>query len=404
MLPIRNILLTLFFIPFLSEAASVWTAKENFPAQARHRTTAFSIGNKGYVGLGHHNSGPEGNVLYDDFWEYDPATDSWTQIADFGGGIRYHCADFVAEGKGFVFGGQDTIAFFSDLWEYNPSTNTWTEKATLPGGERIGAMSFTMGPYGVIMMGQLASFAVGNDVYGYHVPTDTWYLAPTFAGPPRISGITFVIEGAAYCATGYTYGGSLNDCWKLDTSSWTWSEVANVGPTVRGQAYGCALDGYGYIFSGNDWDLFENYSDCWRYDPVVDEWSQISDFPGLARRYIDGFVVGNKAYMGMGTNGTNLKDLWEFNPANTVELPTENQDESIQLYPNPVVDIVHLSIPKQLISSQVFLANSTGNIVFQSTLNSEETSIDLSTYARGVYYLSVIQDNRLSANRQIVRK
>ena len=44
---------------------------------------AFSIGSKAYIGTGQDDSS-----YYKDFWEYDPATDTWTQKADFGGDRR----------------------------------------------------------------------------------------------------------------------------------------------------------------------------------------------------------------------------------------------------------------------------------------------------------------------------
>ncbi|MFK7787367.1 MAG: hypothetical protein AB8B56_19745, partial [Crocinitomicaceae bacterium] len=57
---------------------SGWTPKANFGAEARHRGIGMSIGNKGYMGLGHYNgAGP--NIVKKDWWEYDPATNSWTQ-------------------------------------------------------------------------------------------------------------------------------------------------------------------------------------------------------------------------------------------------------------------------------------------------------------------------------------
>ena len=58
--------------------------------EVRRHAVGFSIGNKGYVGTGYDN-----NINYhNDFWEYDPATDTWTQKANFGGGARYGAVGF----------------------------------------------------------------------------------------------------------------------------------------------------------------------------------------------------------------------------------------------------------------------------------------------------------------------
>lgn len=43
-----------------------------------YTATGFSINSKGYIGTGY-----DGNSKKD-FWEYDPATNSWTQKVHFG--------------------------------------------------------------------------------------------------------------------------------------------------------------------------------------------------------------------------------------------------------------------------------------------------------------------------------
>ena len=63
-----------------STAQNTWTQKADFGGGAREHATGFSIGTKGYIGLGDNFN------LFKDFWEYDPGTDTWTQKADFGGG------------------------------------------------------------------------------------------------------------------------------------------------------------------------------------------------------------------------------------------------------------------------------------------------------------------------------
>jgi hypothetical protein len=42
-----------------------------------------------------------------DFWEYDPATNTWTQKADFGGTARYSAVGFSIADKGYLGTGTD---------------------------------------------------------------------------------------------------------------------------------------------------------------------------------------------------------------------------------------------------------------------------------------------------------
>src|SRR5438045_7987523 len=87
-----------------------------------------------------------------DFWEYDPATDTWTQKADFGGVARNRATGFSINGKGYIGTGWDG-SFRKDFWEYDPATNTWTLKADFGGTARYSAPGFSIGNKGYVGTG-----------------------------------------------------------------------------------------------------------------------------------------------------------------------------------------------------------------------------------------------------------
>lgn len=64
-----------------SLAQDTWTQKADFGGGITEAAVGFSIGNKGYMGIG--------GGYTQDFWEYDPDTNSWTQKANFGGAPRH---------------------------------------------------------------------------------------------------------------------------------------------------------------------------------------------------------------------------------------------------------------------------------------------------------------------------
>ena len=68
------------FLNISLNAQNVWTQKTNFSGAPRYHSVAFAIGNKIYVGTGWNNTS-----YYNDFYEYDPASDTWTQKANFPG-------------------------------------------------------------------------------------------------------------------------------------------------------------------------------------------------------------------------------------------------------------------------------------------------------------------------------
>ena len=78
-----------FCFAFLSLSGfgqNVWTQKSDVGGLTRRNAVGFSIGSKGYIGLGYSDTTAS---MLKDFWEYSPLSDSWTQIADFGGTARY---------------------------------------------------------------------------------------------------------------------------------------------------------------------------------------------------------------------------------------------------------------------------------------------------------------------------
>jgi N-acetylneuraminic acid mutarotase len=102
---------------------NTWTKKADFTGNARDSAVGFSIGSKGYIGTGY-----DGSLEYNDFWEYDPTANTWTKMADFGGatGIARDCAiGFSIGSKGYIGMGLDiTLTLLNDFWEYEPTDTT----------------------------------------------------------------------------------------------------------------------------------------------------------------------------------------------------------------------------------------------------------------------------------------
>ncbi len=397
----KGLLLLLLGISVVHQisATTIWHHKENLPGTARHRTTGFALGNKGYIGLGHYNSGPSGNVVFMDFWQYDPSTDSWTQVADFGGGLRYHCADFTYDGKAYVFGGRDDFSsLYNDLWMYDPEDNSWSAKAPLPSYERRASVGFTLGNYGVIGAGELqgAPTFYGKDFWFYSPLTDSWSPGPDLPGEERGSAAGFAMDNKGYVGTGQGLFGPLNDFYELKlfpVPAWTVRPV--VGPLPRVESYGFGLNGKGYILTGGDFLGELNYGDMWEYDTTTFTWTQIMDFPGLARRYLDGFEIGTKAYVGMGTNGTNFKDLWEFDPSHALSVG-ETSKSIVTISQNAAEIGFHFSsLPET--GTCILLFNGGGKLVFSESVVDLDHTVNIESFQSGVYIYAIRKDDVFTA-------
>ncbi len=108
--------------------AKKWIRKADFPGTARLDGITLVINNKLYFGTGNEytKAKPGFATTLKDWWEYDPATDKWTQKADFPL-TAYNLSGFTTGTKAVAGIG---LSFNSSInreswWEYNPQTNTW---------------------------------------------------------------------------------------------------------------------------------------------------------------------------------------------------------------------------------------------------------------------------------------
>lgn len=92
--------------------------RNDFGGSARYGSAAFSLNGKGYLVCGYDTTLTNRN----DFWEYDPITDSWLQLPDFPGGARTNLTAFVIDTMAFVGMGYDT-GFHYDIWLWGDTTN-----------------------------------------------------------------------------------------------------------------------------------------------------------------------------------------------------------------------------------------------------------------------------------------
>ena len=304
-----------------------WAQKANVPG-ARHSAVGFSIGNKGYVGLGR-----DGGTLRQDFWEYDPVTNNWTQKADFPGGVREYAIGFSIGNKGYVGTGlQWWGSRHQDFWEYDPDTDTWTQKANFPGGNRSGAVGFSIGNKGYVGTGDDGNNR-HQDFWEYDPASNVWTRRANFGGSVRSWAAGFSIGNRGYLGVGSSSGYShYQDFWEYDPVSNRWTQKADFqGDVIREYGYyygyhssrdwsvGFSIGNKGYIATGCPGS--QNYfQDVIEYDPVSNSWIQKADFAGGIRNRAVGFSIGNKGYIGTGnidgseTTGAGRQDFWEFSP------------------------------------------------------------------------------------------
>ena len=360
---VLNLIVLGYFLAITNSSYGAWIQKAPFGGTAKHRCMGFSIGNKGYIGGGHINSGI--TVNYKDFWEYDPATNSWSQIADFGGGYRYHGTAFTVGNYGYVgLGENENSEYKNDFWKYIPLINTWVQVADFPADPRRGACSFVIDDTAYVGTGQ-ADTGYKTDFYKYSYTTNTWIPIAPFIGEASSSAVAFSNNGKGYVGTGHVIGNDTKDFYCYDPISDSWLQKADAGLTNRQDATGFVINGIGYIGTGNDVAGDYNFDDFWAYNFDTDTWSQIADFDGQGRRYMVSFIINNVAYCGTGTNGTNFRDFWAFVPFLSNEKSTQNHQLSV--FPNPSVDYITIDF-NQEVSAKVSIYDVSGQLILDKHL------------------------------------
>jgi N-acetylneuraminic acid mutarotase len=196
-------------------AANTWTQKANFGGTPRYDAVAFGFTDKGYVGTGF-----DGN--YDkDFWAYDPIADSWTQNQGFGGNKRSQAVTFVHNNIAYLATGINNGTLQNDFWSFNGATATWTQ---LRATANISTDTYDDN-YGTIDRSNAVAIVIGDSAYittgaqpgltattwGYNFVTDLWFTMQAYEGAPRAGATSFSIPAGGYVGFGLSSGYPYDD-------------------------------------------------------------------------------------------------------------------------------------------------------------------------------------------------
>lgn len=146
-------------------SAGTWTQKNNFPVPRRSLASGFVINDELYLGGGHWDS-----ITYKDLWKYSPALDKWTQLANAYSG-SFPLTSFSLNGKGYWLLGNSYKG--SGFYEYDPATNTWSMKKAFPGSAYKNEMSFVANNRAFVT-GGIVYISAAHDT----LSAETWEFVP----------------------------------------------------------------------------------------------------------------------------------------------------------------------------------------------------------------------------------
>jgi len=234
---------------------NTWTAKANCPVSTSD-AVGFAVGNYGYI---------TGNT---NLYRYSPASNTWTYMSAFPAAYRNAASAFSIGTKGYVGIGNNGTTF-QDFWEWDSGTNTWTAKANFP-ISLYNAASFSIGTMGYIGTGDTCDLCVSREFWGWDQTSNTWMQLPYYPGAKRESAVAFSIGCKGYLGVSDEYdyqGHTFQDYYEYTPDI---PHLANAGDDTLickgGSVQLAAVTGTGYRYS---WTPATGLSNDTIYNPVA---------------------------------------------------------------------------------------------------------------------------------------
>ena len=344
-----------------------------------HHSFAFSFDDMGYIVGGNSDSG-----VRDDFYQYNPATDSWTELAPFPGGARGYAIGDIWNGKAYFGFGNDGTSRLNDLWVFDPSNMSWTELASCPCAER--AHPAMIAHNGKVFVG-LGSSSSGNmnDWWEYDITLNTWSQKDDLPSLSRHHPYQFGIDDYVY--TGFGHGNAIfNDWFRYDIAGETWTQVATLPAEGRVAGTQFSYNGLGYVLSGHgDNHRSMNTGEFWAYDPVTDAWDELPPHPEGSRWAPASFIIDGEVYIINGTSVSEyVTEIYKFN-LNSVLSTHELTNSTVSIYPNPAIDIINIDVPGN-IKYDANLYDLQGRLIISTT---NKSVIEIQSLPLGIYFIEI---------------
>jgi len=145
-----------------------WTELFGFGGNKRRDGITFRIQNKVYMGTGKSNG-----VNLVDFWNFDLTTEVWTKLRDLSINsdddntedysiLRSNAVGFALGNYGYVCLGTPNVT----TWEYNPATDYWSQKTTFEAVSRQDAVSLNFSDRAFVLLGRSSNLYL-DDMYEF---------------------------------------------------------------------------------------------------------------------------------------------------------------------------------------------------------------------------------------------
>lgn len=291
--------------------------KTPLPDGGRSSAASFVIGEHAFVVLGR-NAVPKNECF-----QYSPKEDKWDEMAPFPGTARVNAAAAVVSDLAYVGLGfnaelkiYDEDSNLNDFWRYDPKSDSWSRLADFPAESTVKPICFAF--EGKIYVGfGFTGYSFTNEMWMYNPENNSWTALPDSPVPPRSGGAACQNSEYLFFGTGFDTK-TLSDWWRYDLKSSLWEEVKSIPGTGRVTATAFSVDERIFIAAGRyfrgEYTGGHLKDDLLEYDVDKNKWYYLGKISGGGRENAVSFVVGGRAFIGLGENENGvLDDLWEIN-------------------------------------------------------------------------------------------
>ncbi len=272
-----------------------------------------------------------GGYFYSDkTWEYDHATNTWTEItatpkppARQSAGLSYDPVQQVV----VLFGGYNDTDFLTDTWEYDVLTNTWAQitPPTSPPSMIDYPLVYHATAQRHVMFGQTLLTGV-MQTWAYDASADTWANRNPGGSPSQRSG--FALAYSVNRDRTVLFGGALlmtlyDQTFEYNYAANSWGPIGVTGPSARaGHSMTYRPASISVLLFGGA-TAGGTSQETWRYYTApggAPTWSSVGTFTKPPARSSAAMTYDTKddvavLYGGVNSVGSRLGDTWTLGAA-----------------------------------------------------------------------------------------
>ncbi len=291
------------------------------------------------------------NVLYNNFTSFVIA-----------GSIVYACDNSPYYSSDHVFVSSDNGVTFSVVNSGIPSSVTAAN--------------------GLALKGTTLFLATDNGIYKNTVGANAWTAVNT--------GLTNMIIKSIYVSGSILYAGTQGGgIFKSTNDGALWTSVSTGLPLFANIT--CFTSASGNVFAGTDNGVFATAN-------AGATWSNINT--GL----IDTSITVLNASANYLWAGTTTQGIWRRNISQVVTgiAQYELMQQSVTISPNPASNKIKIEFAETSVENTISIYNALGSLMFKSQSTDTELTIDVSSFAKGVYFVQIIDENKTSITKKLV--